>query len=790
MSVLNGNNLHGNRVQHGDNNNNNNNNNHQAGTHQPENYQSKADREKQSAQEGTQKAAKAAGSAIGGYFGGGVGAKIGGKVGDAIGKSKMGQQLGRNFAKNPLTRKALSKANDSGALDAANKASNLPNIQEKNAARGQNEALNNANQVTREKSNNGESNTEGNGSTTSDSSSGFGFPNPFGRRSKSNFLDDDSDESQESQKGSFKGILSGNVAVKLGIISFVAGFFLLFLFLLVLAQGSGILAGYEDAFGVSNATGGDTGDVEFSTSDKDAEEFFERVNSVKQQFQMQGKSFNAVYISAVYTVLNQNGADISYNDMTTSVITDIANSMFSGNSYNEDTFRNNLVNSIFPSYLPGRDEDEYETMADEVFQYYEDYLDLIDADTSSCASLGSCVYTIKGFYLSDRGNVSQQMTISDLKVRLMECSGSFGSGDWNTPLAGEELVPFEQYILGVAYQEIGPDAPDEAIKAQMVAARSYSLARPLAMGNAQGKKLEEENGQWILQLSSCVADQVYCNPDLGCSAMNDGQQYGTVRSGVNYPVLLKNPLPEDHKMRTLANSTMGEVLVNEQGNIISTGYVSSTQNTFIDLANQGLNYRQILLQVYGASNIDKMNCNNGSGSGCASTGSAGPYSGWKQTDPAWKDITIGTSTKTIGNVGCLATSVSMLIAKSGVATTVNGDFNPGTFVQKLNDTGGFTGALLVWNAVSNAAPNFVFQNKISVAGQTQQQKLQAIQNLLNQGYYVVAEVKGSTGEHWVAIDGIDGDRVLMMDPGSQSTDMWSQYNWQNTSQLAYFQVTA
>ena len=430
-------------------------------------------------------------------------------------------------------------------------------------------------------------------------------------------------------------------------------------------------------------------------------------------------------------------------------------------------------------------------MADDVFQYYEDYLDLIDADPSSCASIGSCVYSIKGFYFSSgRGNVTQEMTITDLKVRLMECSGSFGSGSWNTPLAGEELVPFEQYVLGVAYQEIGPSAPDEAIKAQMVAARSFSLARPISMGNANGKKLEEENGQWILQLSSCVADQVYCNPDLGCSAMNDGEQYGTIRSGTNYAVKLKDPLPQDHKMRTLANATMGEVLVNEQGNIISTNYASVIQNRFIDLANQGLNYKQILLQVYGASNIDKMDCNNGSGSGCSSTGSTGPYSGWKQSDPAWKDITIGSTSKTIGGVGCLATSVSMLIAKSGVATTVDGDFNPGTFVQRLNQTGGFTGALLVWNAVSNAAPNFVFQNKISVAGQTQQQKLQAIQNLLNQGYYVVAEVKGSTGEHWVAIDGIDGDKVLMMDPGSQSTDMWSQYNWQNTSQLAYFQVTA
>ena len=785
MSVLNGNNLHGNRVQHGDNNNNN----HQAGTHQPENYQSRSDRERQSAQEGTQKAAKAAGSAIGGYLGGGVGAKIGGKVGDAIGKSKMGQQLGRNFAKNPLTKKALSKENDRNALDAAKidalrRASNLPSINEKNATRGQNEALNNANQRSHE----GNSDKESSGdSSESSESRGLGFPNPFGRRSKPNFLENDSEE----RPGMFNGLFSGNVLVKIGIVFIAFGFLLLLFFFLLLAQGVGIFVGYDAAFGVSEATGGDTGGIEYSTSDPEAQDFFERVNVVKQRFQSQGKTFNGVYISAVYNVLKQNGVKISYEDMTNSAITDIANAMFSGNSFNEDTFRNNLINSIFPSYLPGRDEDEYETMADDVFQYYEDYLDLIDADTSSCASIGSCVYSIKGFYFSSgRGNVTQAMTITDLKVRLMECSGSFGSGSWNTPLAGEELVPFEQYVLGVAYQEIGPSAPDEAIKAQMVAARSFSLARPISMGNANGKKLEEENGQWILQLSSCVADQVYCNPDLGCSAMNDGEQYGTIRSGTNYAVKLKDPLPQDHKMRTLANATMGEVLVNEQGNIISTNYASVIQNRFIDLANQGLNYKQILLQVYGASNIDKMDCNNGSGSGCSSTGSTGPYSGWKQSDPAWKDITIGSTSKTIGGVGCLATSVSMLIAKSGVATTVDGDFNPGTFVQRLNQTGGFTGALLVWNAVSNAAPNFVFQNKISVAGQTQQQKLQAIQNLLNQGYYVVAEVKGSTGEHWVAIDGIDGDKVLMMDPGSQSTDMWSQYNWQNTSQLAYFQVTA
>ena len=248
-------------------------------------------------------------------------------------------------------------------------------------------------------------------------------------------------------------------------------------------------------------------------------------------------------------------------------------------------------------------------------------------------------------------------------------------------------------------------------------------------------------------------------------------------------------------MRTLANETMGEVLVNDQGYIIYAGYLSTEQNMFIDLANQGLNYKQILLQVYnsgsrnyGAADIEKMSCNTGSGSGCNSTGSTGPYAGWKQADPAWGSITIGSSGSTIASVGCLVTSVSMLIAKSGVPVNVDGDFNPGTFVQKLNQVGGFQGANFVWGSVTQVAPSFHFVGKEYVSGMSQEQKLSVLQGLLNKGYYVVAEVKGSTGQHWVAVDGINGSNVLMMDPASQSTSMWSQYDWRNTSEFASFSV--
>lgn len=772
MPVMNNrNDLHGNRVVHGDDQSQS----HQTGTSAIESYAANRADKKEQEKESTKKALKTGAKGAATAFG----SPAAGKAVDLASKTKLGDKV-LNKGAEALNRipgmgKTMKKLDDKKVLDAADKAVDVASANPQNAA-GAAEAGANAG--------------AGAGSSTANSSSGAGDSVLNKLPSKPNFLGDNQNDSDNNKSGTFDGFFSGNATVKVGIASFAIGFFVIILMVVLFAQGSGVITSYDDAFGVSAATDGMTGGVDYESSDPKAQAFFDRVKDVKNSFQAQGKTFDPVYISAVYVVLNQHGAKLSYDDMTTSVITEFANAMFSGNSFSEETFKQKLISNVFPKYLPGKGNDIYESMADEVVEYYEDYFSLIGATASNCASLGSCVYEIKGFYIEGRGNVAQAMSITDLQVRLMQCGDSFGGGTWGQPLEGEELVPFEQYILGVAYQEIGPGAPDEAIKAQMVAARSFALARPTAMGNALGKKLEQEaDGQWILQMASCVADQVYCNPNLGCSAMNDGEQYGTVRSGIDHGTKFKDPMPVDHKMRTLANETMGEVLVNDQGYIISTSYASKIQNQFSALANQGLNYKQILMQVYGnAQDIDKMSCNTGSGSGCNSTGSTGPYAGWKQGDPAWASITIGNTSSTIGGVGCLVTSVSMLIAKSGVAVNVDGEFNPGTFVQKLNQVGGFQGANFVWGSVSSVAPNFQFVNKISVAGQSQQQKLSTLQNLLDQGYYVVAEVKGNTGQHWVAIDGIDGNNVLMMDPASQSTSMWQQYNWGNTSQYAYFKV--
>lgn len=409
------------------------------------------------------------------------------------------------------------------------------------------------------------------------------------------------------------------------------------------------------------------------------------------------------------------------------------------------------------------------------------------ADTENNSSEGgSCVYLIKG---ATNGQTSVRFNeeISNLKVRLMH--SSFCDGTDNVPIEGEDLIDFETYILGVVYGEIGGGINEEHAKVQAIAARSFILDRAIRGGNkANGVKLEKEAGGWVLQVRNCVADQVFCNPNLGCSK-NGSSQYHDLYSGVSTrPYKYKDPIGENAKTREWVGKTAGQVLVDSRDYIVGANYASNAQNEWQRLSTS-YDYKQILLQTYGSNkDIKQMNC--------TSSGKTNPnnadYASWKQYGESWSSIRLGNSSHTIKSAGCLVTSISMLIAKSGVPTNVNGSFNPGTFVQKLNSSGGFSGALLQWTGVSSAAPRFQYQGNVMVKSLSKSEKARKISELLSQGYYVVAEVKGgggSSGSHWVAIDSIDGEVVTMMDPGSQATDMWKQYGYKNTSRLSYFRVS-
>lgn len=167
---------------------------------------------------------------------------------------------------------------------------------------------------------------------------------------------------------------------------------------------------------------------------------------------------------------------------------------------------------------------------------------------------------------------------------------------------------------------------------------------------------------------------------------------------------------------------------------------------------------------------------------------SGEYITWRQKDPKWSNIKIGNSSGTLGSIGCLVTSISILIEKSGVENDIK-PFNPGTFVEALNANNGFdSSGNLQYSAVNKAVPKFKYVGNVNLRDKSKQEKLSLIKQYLNSGYFITAEVKGATpgNQHWVAVISADDTGITMVDPGSNHTIMWNAYNYTKTSQFNYF----
>ena len=138
------------------------------------------------------------------------------------------------------------------------------------------------------------------------------------------------------------------------------------------------------------------------------------------------------------------------------------------------------------------------------------------------------------------------------------------------------------------------------------------------------------------------------------------------------------------------------------------------------------------------------------------TAETGEYIYWRQKDPLWADIKIGNTTSTIGDIGCLVTSIAILIEKSGANENIS-PFNPGVFVEELNKNNGFTeSGSLIYSAITNVIPNFEYVGNINLREKTRTEKLNIITEYFNNGYYLTVEVRGATkgNQHWVAVVGI------------------------------------
>ena len=169
---------------------------------------------------------------------------------------------------------------------------------------------------------------------------------------------------------------------------------------------------------------------------------------------------------------------------------------------------------------------------------------------------------------------------------------------------------------------------------------------------------------------------------------------------------------------------------------------------------------------------------------------SGEYISWRQNGQSWSNIKIGNTNSTLGQIGCLVTSISILIEKSGCNKTIT-PFNPGTFLEALNANNAFDiNGNLQYAGVAKAVPNFKYGGNVNLRGKSRTEKLALITQYYNQGYYLTIEVKGATpgNQHWVAITGVNGNNVNIVDPGSNGTYLWSSYEWSKSSQFNYFMV--
>jgi hypothetical protein len=133
---------------------------------------------------------------------------------------------------------------------------------------------------------------------------------------------------------------------------------------------------------------------------------------------------------------------------------------------------------------------------------------------------------------------------------------------------------------------------------------------------------------------------------------------------------------------------------------------------------------------------------------------------YSQQDPAWKNVKIGSSSETIGHVGCAVTSVAMLVSGHGYPET------PKTLNAKLKARGGYVDAAIIWGAVTGIYPQIVYRSLVLCRDTAA--PLAQIDASLAAGQPVLVEVdnspKAGLQTHWVALYKKQGDDYLMLDP--------------------------
>lgn len=354
-------------------------------------------------------------------------------------------------------------------------------------------------------------------------------------------------------------------------------------------------------------------------------------------------------------------------------------------------------------------------------------------------SSGTCKYVVG------------ESSYSNFKVRL------YKNDSFELVYSDDRLVDFDKYILGVAYQEAGggtDSISEQVFKTQAIAARSYALTRGKKMAGVKALQITEENGYSVINIRQTVSDQAYCDPDEGY--LPSGQLSNCSSGHLR--------LPDDSPLRKWAKEVEGVVLVDSNGEVVHTPYNIDDQTVWRALAQNGMTSDEIILKHYNAAeNGYTLNAT------CVKTSSVEGAEGWKQCDPRWGNMYVGS--RTVCRIGCALTSVSIQLARSGAQLNVSGEFNPGTFMQTHKSNGGFIDNTITWD-VSRIAPNFKLIASHEALFGTKENKINTLKKYAADGEYIVLGVRHGIGQdigHYVAYNDSSTDEIFVFDPAGNTT---------------------
>ncbi len=182
----------------------------------------------------------------------------------------------------------------------------------------------------------------------------------------------------------------------------------------------------------------------------------------------------------------------------------------------------------------------------------------------------------------------------------------------------------------------------------------------------------------------------------------------------------------------------------------------------------------------GYAENDENESNNNSGSSETpnkpAVEASGSYRQWRQCGQSWSNLIVPKSNDSMCQIGCLITSVTIQMARSGTGTVVT-PINPGVALKYYSFV---DGGYFIWGSTTNLAPSFKYSTEISLIGLSRDSIVEKLNSYDPNKYYIVLAVgrlSESAVSHYVALDYADANskELYMIDPVSDSNLVYSLY---------------